>query len=773
MKSKMILVVALLLVTVTSWLACMNNSVTTAMAMPDKVSYNFHIRPVLSDKCFKCHGPDVNKREAGLRLDIPDSAFAPLKETIGAFALVPFKPEESELYKRISSVDTGYQMPTPSSHLGVLSAHEIALFKKWIIQGAKYEPHWAFVKPVKAPLPVIKEKGLAKNEIDYFVIAKQEQAGLTMNEETDKERLLKRLSLDLTGLPPTEKMMDDFMANKNVNTYETAVDTLLSRPAYGEKMAVQWLDIARYADSYGYQDDNVRTQWAWRDWVIHAFNKNIPYNTFLTWQIAGDMLPNATKEQVLATAFFRNHKYTEEGGVVPEEYRISYILDKTKTYSKGILGLTAECAQCHDHKYDPISQKEYYQLFAFFNNTTEVGYEGDVSQSKGAKHPILTISDSEARSMLTFINKRDTGSMMVSVMGERDTMRKTFVLNRGVYDQPTTEVLPSTIKAVMPFDTTTLPRNRLGLAAWTVNNNNPLTARVFVNHIWQEIFGRGLVKTSGDFGMQGELPTHPELIDWLAVDFMEHGWNVKRLMKQIVTSATYRQSGKVKDENYKKDPENIWLTRAPRMKVKAEFVRDIILASSGLLVNTIGGPSVKPYQTKGLWEMASSGRGELATYKQDKGEALYRRGMYTFIKLTVPPPSMILFDASNRDQCEVKRTQTNTPLQALMMMNDPTVLEASRVFAEALMEEKTATDEKIKKAFHRIICRSANTKEINILKSYFDDQLKQFQQKQLNATETLNVGEYPGDKKVDANTTAALMKTISMMYNMEEAIIKT
>jgi hypothetical protein len=773
MKSKIILVVALLLVTVTSWLACMNNSVTTAMAMPDKVSYNFHIRPVLSDKCFKCHGPDVNKREAGLRLDIPDSAFAPLKETIGAFALVPFKPEESELYKRISSVDTGYQMPTPSSHLGVLSAHEIALFKKWIIQGAKYEPHWAFVKPVKAPLPAIKEKGLAKNEIDYFVIAKQEQAGLTMNEEADKERLLKRLSLDLTGLPPTEKMMDDFMANKNVNAYETVVDTLLSRPAYGEKMAVQWLDIARYADSYGYQDDNVRTQWAWRDWVIHAFNKNVPYNTFLTWQIAGDMLPNATKEQVLATAFFRNHKYTEEGGVVPEEYRISYILDKTKTYSKGILGLTAECAQCHDHKYDPISQKEYYQLFAFFNNTTEVGYEGDVSQSKGAKHPILTISDSEARSMLTFINKRDTGSMMVSVMGERDTMRKTFVLNRGVYDQPTTEVLPSTIKAVMPFDTTTLPRNRLGLAAWTVNNNNPLTARVFVNHIWQEIFGRGLVKTAGDFGMQGELPTHPELIDWLAVDFMEHGWNVKRLMKQIVTSATYRQSGKVKDENYKKDPENVWLTRAPRMKVKAEFVRDIILASSGLLVNTIGGPSVKPYQTKGLWEMASSGRGELATYKQDKGEALYRRGMYTFIKLTVPPPSMILFDASNRDQCEVKRTQTNTPLQALMMMNDPTVLEASRVFAEALMEEKTATDEKIKKAFHRIICRSANTKEINILKSYFDDQLKQFQQKQLDATETLNVGEYPGDKKVDANTTAALMKTISMLYNMEEAIIKT
>ena len=773
MKSKIILVFTLLLATVTGWLACMNNSSTTAFTMPDKVSYNFHIRPILSDKCFKCHGPDVNKREAGLRLDIPDSAFAPLKETKGAFALVPFKPEESELYKRISSIDTGYQMPTPSSHLGVLSAHEIALFKKWISQGAKYEPHWAFVKPVKVLLPAIKDKELAKNEIDYFVISKQEQAGVTMNEEADKERLLKRLSLDLTGLPPTEKLMDDFTASKNPNAYEAMVDTLLNRPAYGEKMAVHWLDIARYADSYGYQDDNVRTQWAWRDWVIHAFNKNISYNTFLTWQIAGDMLPNANKEEVLATAFFRNHKYTEEGGVVPEEYRISYILDKTKTYSKGILGLTAECAQCHDHKYDPISQKEYYQLFAFFNNTKEVGYEGDVSVSKPAKNPILHISDSEVRSTLTFINKRDTGSMTVSVMGDRDTMRKTFILNRGVYDQPTTEVLPSTIKAVLPFDTTCLPRNRLGLAAWTVSKDNPLTARVFVNHIWQEIFGRGLVKTSGDFGMQGELPTHPELLDWLSVDFMEHGWDVKRLMKQIVTSATYRQSGKVKDDNYKKDPENSWLTRAPRMKVKAEFVRDIVLASSGLLINTIGGPSVKPYQTKGLWEMASSGRGELATYKQDKGEALYRRGMYTFIKLTVPPPSMILFDASNRDQCEVKRTQTNTPLQALMMMNDPTVLEASRVFAQVLMEEKSSTDEKIKKAFHRIVCRLPNAKETDILKSYFDDQLKQFQQKKLDAAATLHVGEYPADKNVDAITTAALMKTISMLYNMEEAIIKT
>ena len=772
MKSKFLIVFALLLITVISWLACMraNNG---AVALPDKVSYNFNIRPILSDKCFKCHGPDINKREAGLRLDIPDSAFAPLRETKGAFALVPFKPDESELYKRISSTDTAYLMPNPSSHLGVLSAHEIALFKKWILQGAKYEPHWAFVKPVKSALPSIKNKQLAKNEIDYFILAKQEQAGLSPNGEADKERLLKRLSLDLTGLPPSEKMMDQFTANQNANAYEAVVDELLSAPTYGEKMAVHWLDIARYADSYGYQDDNVRTQWIWRDWLIHAFNKNIPYNDFLTWQIAGDMLPNATKEQILATAFFRNHKYTEEGGVIPEEYRISYILDKTKTFGKGILGLTVECAQCHDHKYDPISQKDYYQLFAFFNNTKEVGYEGDVTQSKPAKMPVLNISDEEAKSMLSFINKKDTGKLMVSVMGEKDTLRKTFVLNRGVYDHPGTEVFPSALKSVMAFDTITNSRNRLGLAAWTVNKNNPLTARVFINHVWQEFFGRGIVKTSGDFGMQGELPTHPELLDWLAVDFMEHGWDIKRLVKQIVMSGTYRQSSKVNEENYKKDPENIYLSRAPRQKVKAEFVRDIILYSSGLLVPTIGGPSVKPYQPKGLWEMASSGRGELATYKQDKGDALYRRGMYTFIKLTVPPPGMILFDASNRDQCEVKRTQTNTPLQALMMMNDPTVLEASRVFAQKLMEENSSTDEKIKKAFHRIICRVASSKENTILKLYYDDQLQQFKQKHLDATATLHVGEFPADKNLDADATAALMKLISMIYNMEEAITKT
>jgi hypothetical protein len=748
------------------------NNTGSSNALPETVSYNFDIRPILSDKCFACHGPDANKRQAHLRLDIADSAYAPLTETKGAFAIVPGKPEESELYKRISSADPTYQMPVPESHLGVLDEHQVALFKKWIQQGAKYERHWAFTPPKKVALPKVKDEKWVKNEIDYFTLSKMESKGLSPNEEADKERLLKRVTEDITGLPPSLQAMDDLLNDKSDNAYEKVVDRLLQSTAYGEKMTVHWLDVARYADSYGYQDDNIRTQWPWRDWVIHAFNENLPYDKFVTWQIAGDMLPDANKEQILATGFFRNHKYTEEGGVIPEEYRIEYNLDKTKTYSRGIMGLTVECAQCHDHKFDPFSQKDYYSLFAFFNNSKEVGYEGDVGVSKPAKQPVLEITDEDRKDLLNFINDRDTGKLMVSVMGERDTLRKTYVLNRGQYDAPTYEVYPAALPAVMKYDSTKYPANRLGLAAWTVNKNNPLTARVFVNQMWQEIFGRGIVKTAGDFGMQGDLPSNPELLDWLAVDFMEHGWDIKRLVKQMVMSATYRQSAVTTKEKLSIDPENVYLSRGPRFRLPAEFVRDLVLSSSGLLVRTIGGPSVKPYQPKGLWEQATSGRGALASYRQDHGDSLYRRGMYTFIKLTVPPPSMIIFDASNRDQCEVKRLKTNTPLQALIMMNDPTVLEASRVLAQRLLEEKKDENYDLTKAFRLIICRTPTDNELAIIKSYYDEELQLFRQNKLSADTTLQQGEYAQDDKLDKGTTATLMKSIEMMYNMEETIVK-
>ena len=772
MKYTVTIILVALTVFTSTWISCNDTNAATT-AIPDKISYNFDVRPILSDKCFACHGPDKNHQEAGLRLDFPEFAFAPLRETKGAFAIVAGKPEQSELFKRITSKDSAYFMPAPESHLGLLSEREIKIIEKWIKQGGKYEKHWAFTKPLKATPPVVDKNEWVKNEIDNFTLTKMEQHGLSPNDEADKDHLLKRISVDLTGLLPDATMMQEFAADKTGKGYEKMVDNLLATPQYGEKMAMHWLDVARYSDSYGYQDDNIRTQWPYRDWVIHAFNKNMPYDQFITWQLAGDMLPNANKEQVLATAFLRNHKYTEEGGVVPEEYRVEYIIDKVKTYSRGILALTAECAQCHDHKFDPISQKDYYRLFSFFNTSKEVGYEGDVSVSKPAKQPIVTLSNVELKNVLTFINQKDTGGVTVSVMGEKDTIRPTYLLKRGVYDQHGDTVMAAAPRAVMPFDSTVYSRNRLGLAKWTVSKDNPLTARVFVNQLWQNLFGTGLVKSTGDFGMQGNLPSHPELLDWLAVDFMEHNWDVKYLVKKILMSATYRQSSKISEKQRSTDPDNIYLSRVTRQRINAETVRDMVLATSGLLVKEIGGPSVKPYQPKGLWEMTSSGRGVLATYKQDTGRALYRRGLYTFIKLTLPPPSMIMFDASNRDQCEIKRSRTNTPLQALIMMNDPTVLEAARVLAQKLQVSGRPAEENINNAFSAIICRKANKKELDILTAYYADQLQLFKSKQLDAKKTLSVGEKPLNDKLDLNISAALMKVVSTIYNMEEAITKS
>ena len=740
-------------------------------AIPEIISYNFHVRPILSDKCFACHGPDANKREAGLRLDIADSAYKALKENPGRHAIVPGKPEISVLVERISAEDSTEMMPPVESNLK-LSLNDVAILKKWIAQGAKYEPHWAFVTPSLPVIPQVDDEDYVRNPIDNFVFSKLESVGLEPNEESDKERLLKRLSFDLTGLPPSIDMMDRFLADESPEAYEKMVDELLTLPAYGEKMALHWLDVARYADSYGYQDDNVRGQWPWRDWVIHAFNKNLPYDKFIEWQLAGDLLPNASKEQILATAFNRNHKYTEEGGVIDEEYRIEYVTDKTNTFGKGVLGLTVECAKCHDHKYDPVSQKEYYSLFAFFNNTYEKGYEGDITVSELAKPPMLKITHDEVRNILTFINKprKDTTTLIVSVMGERDSLRQTYLLDRGVYDAPTIEVNINTPAALTPFDPS-LPKNRLGLAKWATSKNNPLTARVFVNQVWQEFFGRGIVKTTGDFGMQGDLPTHPELLDWLAVDFMHSGWNIKRFVKQIAMSSTYRQSTVVTKKKLSRDPENIYLSRSPRNRLPAEFVRDHVLATSGLLNKSIGGPSVKPYQPKGIWESTTSGRGALATYKQDHGDLLYRRGMYTFIKLTAPPPSMMIFDASNRDQCEVKRLVTNTPLQALVMLNDPQYLEASRVLAAKLLENKMSEDQRLEYAFRLIVCRYPKDEEKDAMNEFLEERLSSITKDQ--AEELLKVGEYPASNYADKVRLAAYMQLVSMLYNLDETIVKS
>jgi hypothetical protein len=738
----------------------------------DSVDYNIHIRPILSDRCFKCHGPDANQRKANLRLDIPEGAYAALKDNPQAHAILPHDPDRSEVYLRISTKDTSLVMPPPGSNLS-LTEDEIALLKKWIKQGAHYKPHWAFIPPIKPTPPAVDNPDWCTNELDYFILSKLEQSGLEPNEKADRERLLKRVCFDITGLPPSLDMQDRFLSDESEDAYERMVDELLSMPQYGEKMAIHWMDVSRYADSHGYQDDGLRTMWPWRDWVIHAFNKNYPYDQFVTWQLAGDQLPNPTREQILATGFNRNHKITQEGGVIDEEYRVEYVADRTNTFGKAFLALTFECARCHDHKYDPISQKEYYSTFSFFNQVPEKGLVGDIQLASLADPPKIKITTEEIKNYLSFINKKDSTPVEVMVMKDSSWRRPTYVLVRGGYDahgEPVTIGLPD---AILPFDSTRFGANRLALAKWLCDDRHPLTARVFVNRIWQEFFGKGLVKTSGDFGLQGDLPSLPQLLDWLAVDFRENGWNIKRLVKQIVMSSTYRQSSVVTNKKLDTDPDNILLSRAPRIRLTSEGIRDLALSSSGLLIKEIGGPSVKVYQPKGIWELSTSGRGVLARYVQDHGEDLYRRGLYSFIKRTVPPPGMLVFDASNRDQCEVNRLQTNTPLQALVLLNDPTILEASRVLAERLMLESSADQDKIIKAFRSILCRKPKQNELDLLLRYFESEKRQFDQSPEKANHLVNVGEYRHEPVNDLPSLAALMQIIQTLYNMDEAITKS
>jgi hypothetical protein len=511
--------------------------------------------------------------------------------------------------------------------------------------------------------------------------------------------------------------------------------------------------------------------WPWRDWVIHAFNSNYSYAKFVTWQLAGDLMPRPSKEMLLATGFNRNHKITQEGGVIDEEYRVEYVNDRTNTFSKSFLALTFECARCHDHKYDPISQKDYYSTYAFFNQVPEKGLFGTIDASF-ADPPNMTITTKDVQSILKFIHKKDTASVDVMVMADSSKRRPTYVLSRGNYDMPGPEVGVGIPKSILPYSSSKFGQNRLGLARWLIDPQNPLTSRVFVNRMWAQIFGRGIVKTVGDFGMQGELPTHPELLDWLAVDFQSHGWNIKRLVKQMVMSATYQQASTVTAAAQQVDPENIYLSRMSRIRIPAEQIRDQVLASAGILNGEIGGPSVKTYQPKGLWEVATSGRGSLMNYIQDHNQDLYRRGMYVFIKRTVPPPTMLIFDASNRDQCEVQRGRTNTPLQALVMMNDPHVLESSRVLASQFSREKGSIDEKLTRAFRRIVCRAPNEKELAMLKKYYAEEQASCTQNPKKVQKLMKIGEYKQDKAAVTGSTAAMMLTIQLIYNMEEAIMR-
>tara|TARA_E500000075_G_scaffold132598_2_gene145017 strand:+ start:502 stop:2769 length:2268 start_codon:yes stop_codon:yes gene_type:complete len=687
--------------------------------IPETVDFNFHVKPIISDKCFACHGPDEKERAANLRLDTEDGLYQ-LTEELSSYVVDKKSPKKSEMLNRIFHENPSIVMPPPESNL-VLSDYEKEILNKWILQGGKWKKHWSYNKPIKPQIPDVKNKSWINNDIDYFTLKNIETNGLNISSVEDKEILIRRLYFDLIGLPPSVEEIDEFLNDRTENSYEKIVDKLLNSENYGERMASIWMDIARYGDSHGYQDDLERVMWPWRDWVIHAYNSNLPYDEFITWQLAGDLIPNATKEQIIATGFNRNHKITQEGGVIPEEYRTEYVADRTNTTSKMMLGLTMECARCHSHKYDEISHDEYYGMFSYFNNIDE---EGLITYQDKAPKPNITVSRKDIDNDLGFIKLPDSiDEVTFMVMKETENLRKTYVLERGSYDAPSREVKPMTPNAVLPINKSN--SNRLDLANWFFDDENPLTSRVVVNRLWQQFFGVGIVATPDDFGSQGNRPTNPELLDWLAVTYMENGWDTKKFIKKIVTSKTYMQSSKVDEQNKKLDPENVFLSYYPRQKLPAEMIRDNILASSGLLVNKLGGPSVKPYQPEGLWdEVIGGGGGSLARYVQSEGDNLYRRSLYTFWKKTVPPPSMMIFDASSRDNCEVKRQDTSTPLQSLTLMNNPEFIEAANFLSESIENKSLNTNDKIIYLYRTVTGRTPNNNEISKLKNYLKDQIE-------------------------------------------------
>jgi hypothetical protein len=1042
------------------------------------VDFDREVRPILSDNCFACHGPDDNQRQANLRLDTKEGTFA---DRGGYQVLIPGDAANSRLYQRISHEQEIARMPPPGSERK-LTPQQIETIRRWIDQGAAWEKHWSYVPPQRPELPAVAAvdgKPRPRNPIDAFVLARLEKEGLKPSPEADKRTLLRRAAFDLTGLPPTPEEVKAFVEDTSNNAYEKAVDRLLKSPHYGERMAIQWLDLARYADTHGYHIDSYRQMWQWRDWVISAFNHNLPFDKFVLWQLAGDLLPNPTREQRLATAFNRNHMINFEGGAIPEEYHVEYVVDRVETTSTVFLGMTMGCARCHDHKYDPIKQKDFYRFFAFFNNVSDKGLDGirgnaipvmtlpsneqetrlaelkkaitasqhalpdfelgklrlsweetalktipappaeglvahyeldgDVHDTSGHYHhgavqgkisyadgrvgksaafgqetkavelgpiggfgrgdafsfafwlrvtgrnetALLRKADSEngfrgyalivdevepfpeqlkrgfhvrfrmahrwpedaleiqtkerliqsdwyhialtydgsgkAAGARLWVNGKPRGTETthdalsgdirneqflelarasvesfggqiddlriyeralrpdeveqlavhepirailaatlargsapplaartceqeeqvrsyymshvvpqpyretyaewkklkderdqlekslpnVMVMDDMESPRDTFVLGRGDYRNKGEKVTAG-VPAVLPPLPDGAPANRLGLAKWLLDPGNPLTARVAVNRFWQTFFGTGLVRTAEDFGSQGEAPSHPELLDWLATEFVRSGWDVQAIQRLIVTSATYRQASRVTPDMLERDPENRLLARMSRFRLPAEVVRDNALAISGLMNAKIGGPSVYPYQPPGLWEEMAYGDIHTAQhYKPSHGADLYRRSLYTVWKRTVPPASLATFDAPDREKCTVRRARTNTPLQALVLLNDPTYVEASRLLAERMIREGGQDPAaRVRRGYLLSLAREPAPSERDVLLTIAARQREEFQAHPDEARQLLGVGEHPPYGKLNPVELAAWTTVASTILNLDETITK-
>ncbi len=1040
--------------------------------LPTTVDYNIHVKPVLSDKCFICHGPDKAKLKASLRLDMAATAYADLPDHPGKVAIDPGSLNGSEMFHRVMSADPEYVMPSIKSHL-TLSAKEKAILIKWIEQGAAYKPHWAFVKPEKTNVPDVSNKEWPTNPIDHFILERLEEETMQPSTQAQKELLLRRLSLDLTGLPPGIDEIDSFVKDDSPGAYEKQVDRLLNSPRFGEKMATDWLDLARFSDSHGYTVDRIVDMSPYRDWVIKSFNDNLPYDKFIQWQLAGDLMPQPTKEMLIATAFNRIHQQNTEGGIIEEEFRTEYVVDRTNTTGVAIMGLPVGCARCHDHKYDPISQKNYYELFAFFNNVKEAGQisfndampsptmllpteekekiiqfitekittqeqkitqaqqaaEGDfnkwlqakkyealgdekiptsgllahynfndgslqnhaksnetgamkrglgavpgenpefVSRESGkalalsgdewfdlgktgafrksdpfsisisvfvpkefnegviihkcvaerlynyrgyhlyirdnklelsmahtapsdaitkiSKQPLpreqwlqftMTYDGSgKARGLKLFqdgneldmettmdqlakdilldykeqpglqvgawdrgfglkggkvddilvynrtlteyeikviagisrwssitINQPDQlsieekkvlrayymanvnpsmlaiqkelksrrGALADSteniqeymIMQEMAHPRKAYLLKRGNYNELGEEVFPNTPESILPFPKE-LPKNRYGLSQWLTDSNHPLTARVAVNRYWQNFFGTGLVKTSEDFGNQGDMPSHPELLDWLAVTFRESGWDIKKLCKLIAMSATYQQDSKVIPATRDKDPENRLLSHGPSSRLSAEMIRDNALMASGLMNNKIGGKSVKPYQPEGLWEINNT------SYKADAGDDVYRRSLYVLIKRSVPNPTLATFDATSRSYCVARRQKTNTPLQALVTLNDPTFVEAAKVMGEQIAQSGDQS-KGISEAYRKLTGLTPSPQQLDLLHRLQENELKKFRKDMTKAKGWLQAGQYQLNRNLDPALVAANAVVASVILNSDATLMK-
>ena len=824
---------------------------TVASSAQDKVSYNDHIRPILSENCFHCHGPDANKRKAELRLDTAE----------GAADSLHFEGNnvtQAELVARIFSDDPDEVMPPPDSNRS-LSESQRQRLRQWVAEGGTYQQHWAFEKPVRpAPPAKLSQPQWPKNPIDAFVLSRLDQKKIQPSPEASAHTLIRRVSFDLIGLPPKPGEVSAFekaYAADPDSAYAALVDRLLASPHYGERMALPWLDAARYADSNGFQGDGDRHHWLWRDWVVNAMNDNMPFDQFTVEQLAGDLLPEPSQDQLIATAFNRNHILNGEGGAIAEEQRNNYVFDRVDTTATNWLALTLACAQCHDHKFDPLSQKEYYQFFAYFNTIAETGKVDRRNGRVQYANPILKIASAEQTAREKALGKelydhrkiikddqkqidqllidwwatnpeaeslpenqrpnlgRDFTAIVpsnqrliqahylrtvskitkwkdaqinidriesetaklanaipvVMVMGEQkpEERRETNILDRGDYESPLEKVVPE-VPAVLHAPPADAPRNRLTLANWLIDENNPLTARVIVNRYWQHFFGIGIVKTSEDFGVQSEPPSHPQLLDWLAREFIESGWDVKHMHRLILTSATYRQSSVGKAELIRDDPENRMLARGARFRLPAMMLRDQALALSGLLDDRIGGRPVYPYQPEGMWLEFSY---EKFSYTPSSGDDLYRRSLYTFWRRTVAPPNM--FDAANRQACTVRDGRTNTPLHALTTLNDPTFVEASRIWAERIIREGGSdASSRLRWAFHQATAHDPSDAELALLTGAQAQALDHFKIHPEAAAELLSIGEKPADKKFDPIEVASYTHVAQLILNLDEVLVK-